>query len=165
MSTDVEALQQLLARVQHNRAQPRAAVSDMQAQSSSPQGMRAQPIALPESDDYAAPLAAPLAAPVPVAVEAPQAPLAQETPRRSVPIDLLPEPTTAVQFGRPQPLTMPSEMPASSPAAVRVQGAVIAEPVPAAPSRPIAETVSKSPQLRPMTFGDLLWRSLALRPR
>jgi hypothetical protein len=49
--------------------------------------------------------------------------------------------------------------------APEIEGRVIADPAPPMPSKPIAQAVTKHPPTTGSTFGELLKRSLALRPR
>ena len=78
-------------------------------------------------------------------------------------------PVQAPNRGPAQPLAAPA---ASAPAAAapaapaqRRDGVVLADPTPPAPARPIAQVLSKQPPIVPTSFGDLLKRSLSLRPR
>jgi hypothetical protein len=45
------------------------------------------------------------------------------------------------------------------------EGRVVADPQPVQPGRPIAHAVSMHPPSQALTFGELLRRSLSLRPR
>jgi hypothetical protein len=62
------------------------------------------------------------------------------------------------------PAAAPQPAAAAQPAQRR-DGVVLADPMPATPGRPIAQTLSKQPPVVPVSFGDLLKRSLSLRPR
>jgi hypothetical protein len=68
--------------------------------------------------------------------------------------------------GNTQPISPAAAAP-PPPAAptARRDGVVLADPAPPAPSRPIAQVLSKQPPITPTSFGDLLKRSLSLRPR
>jgi translation initiation factor IF-2 len=59
----------------------------------------------------------------------------------------------------------PAPAPPVAQAAQRRDGVVLADPAPPNPGRPIAQTISKQPPISPTSFGDLLKRSLSLRPR
>jgi hypothetical protein len=74
------------------------------------------------------------------------------------------------QPARAQPAPAP-QAPAPAPPAAQAapaakrDGVVLADPVPANPARPIAQVLSKQAPITPTSFGDLLKRSLSLRPR
>jgi hypothetical protein len=74
---------------------------------------------------------------------------------------VVPLPTRAQPAPAPQ---APAPAQAAAPASKR-DGVVLADPVPANPARPIAQVLSKQAPITPTSFGDLLKRSLSLRPR
>lgn len=84
-----------------------------------------------------------------------------------------PQPVPAPVQARPQPVPAPPQplpTPAVRPVSVPAQRSANDGPeeiplrMPADPSRPIAQVVSPVPPLKDATFGELLRRSLALRP-
>jgi len=67
---------------------------------------------------------------------------------------------------QPARAPVPAAQPVAAAApAQRRDGVVLADPTPPTPGRPIAQTLSKQPPVLPVSFGDLLKRSLSLRPR
>ncbi len=159
MSTQqVERLTALLARVQRNRSASRAG-----------NGVPApQPVAA---------IAPPAAAPAPrrAEVPVPPAPVAPVAPAPGAPSRgrHAPTPLEMALEGR---VSQPSEQfasptavapaPAPAPAApTRAAGRVLAEPITPEPSKPIVQVVSKQPPHAAASFGELLKRSLSLRPR
>jgi hypothetical protein len=161
MTTQVDRLETLLARVQQNRQRPRAA---------SPDALAAKQVA-------GAPMAPVAAAPSP-----PRA-----APNRADTRPLKPQPApSAAQAAPPRPAATPLEMAVegrlSSPSAhgagqvsmpqqpppaapVSYDGRVLVDPQPAPAGRPIVQVVSMNPPSQALTFGELLRRSLSLRPR
>jgi hypothetical protein len=110
---------------------------------------------------------------------------AREPERIRVP-DVQRSPRPGQQMMAPEPRSAPGPMPArpSAPGstplemalegevaraaaahALEIEGRVIADPAPPIPSKPIAQATTKHPPASGNTFGDLLRRSLALRPR
>jgi hypothetical protein len=76
------------------------------------------------------------------------------------------EAAVADQLEKPQPAAAPTPVPAPAPANPASQGgAVIAAPEPPEVSRPVAQVISRHPDVAGASFGDLLRRSLSLRPR
>jgi hypothetical protein len=160
MSTQqVERLTALLARVQRNRSASRAGNG---APAPQPVAAIAPPAAAP----------APRRAEVPV----PPAPVAPVAPAPSAPSRgrHAPTPLEMALEGRvSQPSEQfashtavapaPAPVPAAAPA--RAAGRVLAEPITPEPSKPIVQVVSKQPPHAAASFGELLKRSLSLRPR
>jgi hypothetical protein len=199
-AAQVQKLEALLQRVQHNRTLPHAAPGPV---------VTAVGVPAPAPMAVAAPTPVAAAAPAPQrpmpAAAAPQAPAAQARPardRHATPLEMAvegelnrptapqPEPMAArpksvvqeprrapaVEVGRvphplaPTPQPMPRVQPAAQPAARQpVQAATAPSRIDstsiAPPSKPIANVVSKHPSADPPTFGQLLSRSLRLRPR
>jgi hypothetical protein len=58
-----------------------------------------------------------------------------------------------------------AERPAPAAAPAPTEGRVLAEPNTAEPTKPIVQVVSKQPPPAAASFGELLKRSLSLRPR
>ena len=166
MSTQVERLEALLERVQANRAHPRAP------------GQAAQPAAAARFDARA-PAAPARPAPPPAAA-------ARAEPRQpdrgkpgATPLEMAfedqlsgahapPQAKPAPQQAAPsftprEPAPSFSQQPAA-PAGPR-EGAMLVDPQVAQPSKPIVQVVSKHPPSVASTFGELLRRSLSLRPR
>ena len=117
--------------------------------------------------------------PPPGASRAPQEPAFTPAERRTRPgatplemavEDTLDRPAVAPVVQLPtraaQPAAPPAPVAQAQPAtAARRDGVVLADPVPATPARPIAQVLSKHAPITPTSFGDLLKRSLSLRPR
>jgi hypothetical protein len=147
MSTQVERLQALLERVEHNRQKPRAPQATARAMS--------------EVSAAAAPMAA---ASREVAVSRPAAPVAQPAPAR-------PAASSPQRHVVAQEVVAPARVPrAAEPAAAKApaapnQPSLLVDPVLETPSKPIAQVVSKHPPSTTLSFGDLLRRSLSARPR
>ncbi|MFI5308417.1 MAG: hypothetical protein ACHQ53_13755 [Polyangiales bacterium] len=159
MSTQVERLQALLERVEHNRQKPR------------PLQARPAPSAAAQPAARSTPEAAAPVAPVPapareVAATKPTAPgfAAQAAPARP------PAPSPQRQVVVQEVVAPPRVSRAAEPAAAKAPPAasgpsLLVDPVLDAPSKPIAQVVSKHPPSTPLSFGDLLRRSLSARPR
>ncbi len=146
MSGQVDKLHNLLTRVQENRTQPRAQA----------------------------------VAPAPAAVE-PEPPAAQRATRASSPLEMAvageldraqPAPAPAPPAAAPAPPAAAPAPPAAAPAPAPAPapaspegGIVLADPNPVEPARSVAQVVSKSPVGTDLSFGELLRRSLSLRPR
>lgn len=156
----VERLTALLARVQRNRsaprgdngvARPQAAAAPVPTPGATPASAprRAEPAAaavpVPPSSVMAAPAPAPSRGrPAPTPLEmAFEGRVSQPVEQMTQPIDVSPLPV------------------ASSPR----DGRVLAEPNTPEPSKPIVQVVSKQPPHAAASFGELLRRSLSLRPR
>jgi len=146
MSSQVDRLQALLHRVQQNREKPRPdggggelGPRERGAPSGRPVPMAAAPMA-------AAPMAAP--GPDPRAASRPE----QRDPRE-VPTSTFPRPRVDV----PPPAATLSATSHGEPL-------IIDPPVPQ-PSKPVVQVVSKHPPSVALSFGELLRRSLSLRPR
>jgi hypothetical protein len=152
MSRQVDRLQALLQRVEDNRKKPRAVAAFA-------------PEAVP----------APVAAPAPPAVRAPAAPVRSAAPApEQRPKPKAPTPLEMAVEGRiSQPAMPPPEakpqLPPTRPRVAAVapapQGVLLVEGTLAEPSKPIAHVVSMHPPSTALTFGELLRRSLSLRPR
>ena len=162
MSTQqVERLTALLARVQRNRNSSRGGNG---ARAPQPVAAIAPPAAVP----------APRRAEVPVpSAPAPTAP-APTAPARGrhapTPLEMALEGRVsqpAERFARPIDVAAPvaAPVPAPVPAPARAAGRVLAEPITPEPSKPIVQVVSKQPPHAAASFGELLKRSLSLRPR
>lgn len=180
MSGQVETLQGLLARVQHNRQQPRAEASGMASAAQpietlvSATKVAAEASIAPEFIDYLPPVptARPPAPPirdVPAAAPPQIAAPPQVAVRHAPPAAPAPSFEVSARITATQRLSLPPAALAPAPfvsgLAGPAQGVVLAAPVASAPSSPIAVVVSPAVPQRAATFGDLLWRSLALRPR
>jgi hypothetical protein len=162
MSTQqVQRLEALLERVQENRAQPRA-------------GAPAQPAA-PARFEAAAPAPArPAPPPAPAAPRAeprqPDRAKAGATPLEMAFEDQL-SGAHAPPQAKPAPASFtpreaaPSFSKQSAAAAAPREGAMLVDPLVPQPSKPIVQVVSKHPPSVASTFGELLKRSLSLRPR
>jgi hypothetical protein len=168
----VERLSALLARVQRNRSLPRGdngAVSKTQAGVGAPaappapakprvETAKVAPAPVPPPKAAPAPAPAQMAAPVPPPAAAPARGKAAPTPL---------EMALEGRLSRPmETATQPPEVvpPPAATAPVR-EGRVLAEPIVPEPSKPIVQVVSKQPPHTVASFGELLRRSLSLRPR
>lgn len=168
MSTgQVQRLEGLLARVQKNRNEPRIANAAAVANTAQlPTPAVAARVATPSPFEDAVESrlskpAQPVAAPVP----APVVPMAAPAARA---VSLKPTPAA-------QPAARPASLKPAAPVAV-ARAVAVAAPVdpnapariatsPAPPSAPIAQVASAHPSMEGLSFGELLRRSLALRPR
>jgi hypothetical protein len=165
MSTQVERLEALLERVRENRGQPRA-------------GAPAQPAA-PARFEAAAPAPArPAPPPAPAAARA-EPRQADRAKPGATPLEMAFEDQLSGPHAPPQAKPAPQPAPASfkpreaapsfaqqsSAAAAPREGAMLVDPVVPQPSKPIVQVVSKHPPSVASTFGELLKRSLSLRPR
>ena len=172
MNAPVERLQALLARVQENRHQPRDGAADAHPQIAAVP----QPVYQPAQPAPASRAAAtqprtaeprggrPAATPLEMAVEGrlgEPAYVAQPAAPNPAPV--------RPQLQQVQPQAQPQAQPraqAAAPAApVSHEGVVLVEANVAQPTRPIAQVVSMNPPSLAPTFGELLRRSLSLRPR
>ena len=175
--TATARLEALLARVQANRAKPRPQRDALQAATAAaPEPAHLEPIpstsfdvspiASPHDTLHgmpapAAPLHAPHASAPPIPVE-PVPADAHEEPLLAVepvPADAHEEPLLAVE-PTPFELPTPASVEAPAPVAARLQPEAISPP-----SEPIARLTALLPEPEPATFGGLLRRTLALRPR
>lgn len=178
MNTQVERLEALLVRVQENRQRPRPAAAARKP---------APAIAAPSLNETRRGVPAPAAPPV--SARPAESPLrsvpAIETrgkPKSATPLEL------AVEEGILQPAQAePPRAPAApapvvaapvapAPAAPRAarqaaakppptEGVVLVDVAPTTPSKPIVQVLSPHPPQAASTFGELLRRSLSLRPR
>jgi len=193
MSGQAQRLEELLARVQENRKQPRAAepaappmaapaAAPMAARAPAPAPARVQR-AEPETVDLDPFMSEPPAAPAPAPRMPAPAPHPASPPGTALatPLELAledevvrasREPAQARPMAKPPaaPMAPMAPMAAASPPSPAVhagppEGRVLADPGPMAASRPIAQAVTKHPPVTGQTFGDLLRRSLSLRPR
>jgi hypothetical protein len=137
MSGAIQKLEGLLARVQRNRHAPRPtrAAEPARPASTTPLEMAAE-----------GEVERPLELTQPKAVVAPEA--------RSAP----------APAARPTPAPAVRAEPAPAPA-VPARAEPVVAPAPAVASAPIARATSPAPRRAPATFGELLERTLALRPR
>jgi len=154
MSTQqVERLTALLARVQRNRSSSRGGNG---ASARQPVAAVAPPAAAPAPKRGELPVPS---APVP---SAPSRGRHAPTPLEMALEGRVSQP--AEQFTRPVDVApVPTPAPAAAPA--RAAGRVLAEPITPEPSKPIVQVVSKQPPHAAASFGELLKRSLSLRPR
>jgi len=193
MSASVQRLEALLQRVQHNRKLPRAAAhagggvvhtavgNPAPAPVAAAAPARAMSVAtLPQGQAASAAAAARparerTATPLEMAVEGElnrpaaqaEAPAARaksvvQEPRRA-PAQEVPRRVQEVQAPTPQPMprvSVPQRQQPQAAQPTRIETSSIAPP-----SKPIANVVSKHPSTEPASFGQLLARSLRLRPR
>jgi hypothetical protein len=168
MSSQVDRLQALLHRVQQNRVKPRpdgGAGEQLGARErGAPSG---RPVPMAGAPMASAPMAsAPMAAAAP-----PQRELARPDSRPAPG----PEPRAASRVEQRDPHEVPTSVvprprvdappPAATlSAASRGEPLIIDPPVPQ-PSKPVVQVVSKHPPSVALSFGELLRRSLSLRPR
>jgi hypothetical protein len=165
MSTaQVQRLEGLLQRVQHNRNAPRSSSSSANASTVVAPTLPTSPaVARMELDEpaFEAPKPKSVAAPVPAAKPAAVA--------AAPAVSLKPAPVAAPKVVA-QPAAKPAEVavarsiPVATPAVdPNLPARVLTSPAP--PSAPIAQAVSPHPSADSPSFGELLRRSLALRPR
>jgi hypothetical protein len=156
MSGHAERLQELLARVQGNRAQSR---DEHDEASAGPVVVSDPPI---EIDPFASMAPAPFAA----APKASPHPASPPGTAAATPLELAIEDEVVRASREPVRAAAPSPAaPAQAAPAASAQGRTLADPAPMAVSRPIAQSGAKHPPASGQTFGDLLRRSLSLRPR
>lgn len=153
MSSQVDRLQALLGRVQQNRAKARPDGGF------GTHGMR----------DRAAPSGRPLAAPAPMAAAPKREPARAESrpapppePRAASRVEQR-DPRENATSGYPRP-QLEAQPPAVTMSASHGEPLIIDPPVPQ-PSKPVVQVVSKHPPSVALSFGELLRRSLSLRPR
>lgn len=158
--SQLERLQSLLERVQHNRAQPRSArhaavgaVEPVVVHST------VQATAVPTRMASGAPNP-PIPVPAPPR-SASSAPPPVRRGRASTPREHAVEiqPAERAVTSIPPPPPPPSRPPAQATGPQRIDGELPKM------SRPIAQVISPAPRIEQPTFGELLKRSLALRPR
>jgi hypothetical protein len=159
MSTQVAKLEALLQRVQRNRDQPRAAAPAASAPAA--RASVAQPV----------PVAVPVASPQPAAARAGKASLPQPVSFAKPAAQPVQSSKAPVEPARPKvaasPLQAAVESRLSRPggAVEEIRGEMLSVEEPVASGKPIAQVVSKHPPTVALSFGELLRRSLALRPR
>ena len=135
MNGEVERLQELLTRVQTNRGKPRASA-------------------------VAAAVAAEPVRPAPASVPAPEKPLERAPAPRQAAVE--------APVARPRVASAPAAVERVAPSRAsapetgpqRVEPADVTQPVTS-----VAKVVSPHPDAAPMTFGELVHRSLSLKPR
>jgi hypothetical protein len=161
MSERVERLEALLQRVQRNRTV---------------RGEARAGAGLPVSPARAVAAAGPRPRLEPSAAAAPASP-PQAAPARPkpapTPLEMAFEARVSRPAEAPRPVLRSSGVPtlalgSEPPTAVRPapqDGRVLVEPGAPEPTKPIVQVVSKQPPIVPSTFGELLRRSLSLRPR
>lgn len=176
-AAQVQKLEALLQRVQHNRGRARtpganvtAAGVPAPAAQLAPEPARAASMGAAAAASVAArPARERLSTPLEMAVEgelnrpasapAPRAPSQAQQPPRPAPAQparQAPEPRAPT----PQPMPRASVAQPAAAQPSRIDSASIAPP-----SKPIANVVSKHPSTEASSFGQLLSRSLRLRPR
>jgi hypothetical protein len=172
MSTQVDRLQALLERVQANRGRPRASAPAVQpaaavrfdapapapsaspprhAPPAAPPAARAEPRSADRARAGATPLEMAFEDQLSGAHAAPQAKPAQPAAREPAPSF---SPREAASSREP-----------AAPAVASREGAMLVDPPVPQPSKPIVQVVSKHPPSVASNFGELLKRSLSLRPR
>jgi hypothetical protein len=171
----VEKLEALLARVQANRGAARPAPSS--GASAREESFEDPPSLVPEPSFFTPQPAKSPAPPQPAAAPVPRPPVRSSTepiapsatasrPART-PLEL------AVETKLERPSTHPNQAsagpvvppPVSFQRSSSDEAVVLADPAPPTASRSIGQVVSKSAPIVAQTFGDLLRRSLSLRPR
>ncbi len=148
MTATVEKLEELLARVQKNRARPRLVTASPAAASPAAAAPAARPA--PAKRRAASPLEAALKAKTPSIT-----PAKIDEPRPAAVVDAKSEPPRAA-VAAPRPAPTPAPAP-------EVEPIHIARP--AASSAPVAEARGAVTLAKPKTFSELLERTLALKPR
>jgi hypothetical protein len=148
--------------VQRNRAVPRGANGAQLAQPvpaaiDRPRIEPPVPVVSPRVPAAAAP--APAAAPAAISMPG-QPARAKPAP---TPLEMALEGRASRQPERPPPAAEAAPITFAPPAPQG--GRVLAEPVTAEPTKPIVQVVSKQPPHAAASFGELLRRSLSLRPR
>jgi hypothetical protein len=175
-SVQVGKLEALLARVQHNRAQARGNGAAQDAFESMPSLVPA-PDSHPPTPARAPAQMAAAAPPVPRPPARPTTePVAQPSaatgsrPART-PLEIAVENKLERPSTHPHLQAVPSQ-PAQVPHPVSFanrpvgdEPSAVIDPTPPAASRSVGQVVSKQPLIAAQTFGDLLRRSLSLRPR
>ena len=151
MSSQVNRLQALLQRVEDNRKKPRAAA-----------------VATPAPELRPAPAARAAPAPAAAPVRAAPPPEQRPKPKAATPLEMavegrMSQPVSPQpEVKRPMPQTTPKIAAVAAPVS---EGVLLVEGTMAEPSKPIVHVVSKHPPSTALSFGDLLRRSLSLRPR
>ena len=181
--SQLDRLQSLLERVQRNRAQPRAEHEHGVAAGSAVAVARtATPSAAPPAVvKVAAPARVASATPAPVAAPARARSMGSapppSRPRQSTPLEQAVEGQVAERatggIGSPAPRSAPPA-PRSAPPVPRSLPPVVAaqpggpqriEPQLPTINQPVAQLLTAPPRVEELTFGDLLRRSLSLRPQ
>jgi hypothetical protein len=164
MNTQVDRLQALLQRVQLNRSKPHAVwvapVSAEQARSAEPSRAAAVPAPAPHMSAPAPHMPATQSPRGPDPTVRSGAPEPRAKPATATPLEMAVE----GHFSRPVPAE-PAAKPAVATASGSSQGVALVDVALPQPQKPIAHVVSKHPHSSAATFGDLLRRSLSLRPR
>jgi len=175
----VEKLEALLARVQHNRDVPRMApsapafASEPQEESfEDPPSLVPEPSFAPEParPQAAVPVPRPPVRPITEPIAMPTASRPARTPLELAVENKLERPSTHPNLQPPQPV-QPSGPAAVPPPVAFARPAssdepvILADPPPPTASRSIGQVVSKAAPIASQTFGDLLRKSLSLRPR
>jgi hypothetical protein len=185
MSQQVERLQALLDRVQRNRAAPRNG-APVPARAAAVAAPAAQRPAMPPPPEAIAQIATPAPTTSPGRKTAPtplemafegRASRAQSMDAPTQPIAIAPMAPTPAPAPAPRaqapaaapapraPVAQPAPAPAPKAAPAPVEGRVLAEAGEVQATKPIAQVVSKQPPIAALSFGELLRRSLSLRPR
>jgi hypothetical protein len=180
-SAQVEKLEALLARVQRNRTQPRAGsgsngrprdemsfegVTSVRPAPEPVQPAQARPptpMAAPEMQAPPVPRPQVRAITEPIAAPGPGASRPARTPLEMAVENKLERPSTHPHQQPSSAVTVPQ--PVSFARSASDEPVMLADPAPVQASRGIGQVVSKSPPIVAQTFGDLLRRSLSLRPR
>ena len=156
MNAQVERLEGLLARVQSNRSKPRVGLAPVAAAAPAPTAApRVEPArsarrrqSTPLEMALEEQLSKPAVAPAPVTARQPAPP---------------PRPAAAAPPVVAPPVVAPPKPPPSIRPAVAGPDHVEEVPV-VQPSRPIVHVISSHPPIQGETFGEILRRTLALRP-
>jgi hypothetical protein len=180
-AVQVERLEALLVRVQRNRTQPRPASGDngrsrdeasfegVTSQRPAPEPIQAAqarppaPLAPPEMSAPPVPRPQMRAITEPLAAPGPGASRPARTPLEMAVENKLERPSTHPHLQPSAAVTVPQ--PVSFARSGSDEPVMLADPPPPQASRGIGQVVSKSPPIAAQTFGDLLRRSLSLRPR
>ena len=183
MSTQVERLQALLQRVQENRGRLRVAgEAPLRANApamSLPVQAHAAARPRPDSASFAGFELPPAAAP---AEHRPEPRVPDRSKPGATPLEMafedqfnmpplqVAQPVPSQPKPPPQPqraASRPAElMAAAAPVGAGTDdGFLLADPEPPKPSKPVAQVISKQPPMSAPSFGELLRRSLSLRPR
>lgn len=167
--SEVQRLESLLSTIQQNRLKPRAGAT--------PAGLNiAQPVAEAAHDAEISFADAAPSLPPAAASSGPKPELTRSTAATPTPIERAFEGELSAQaaVSSGSTGTLPTAAPAASAtptdlAAPARDGGVVREalnvPAPPAPGKPIAQAASSAPSMEEVSFGELLRRSLSLRPR
>ena len=161
----VEKLEALLVRVQRNRTQPRngAGASQGFAREASFEAAPAPQAPRPP----VRPIAEPIAQSPATASRPARTPLEQavenklERPSTHPHLQAVPSPQSPAQSAASAPVPQPL----SFAKAGAEEPSLVVDPPPPAATRSVGQVVSKQPLIASQSFGDLLRRSLSLRPR